>query len=143
MVRLAGRQTLCQIQPCTLQQTRLHPQPSRTADNKYVPRCESSLFMAASLTTTQTVLTSLWHSAKEVRCFGRPTLQVLPLRSSGYKDRNGNSSRAHRKGRVSGCSLPPQNPPKRNVKKHTFFMHDDIRSFTWFPLQPKSAIEIG
>jgi hypothetical protein len=48
------------------------------------------------------------------------------------------NSGAHPRGWADG--LPTRN---RNLKKHRFYKYYDIRSFTWLPLQPKSAPEIG
>jgi hypothetical protein len=42
---------------------------------------------------------------------------------------------------MPGCS--PPNPPKPKLKKNRFCRPYDIKSFTWFPLQPKSATETG
>jgi hypothetical protein len=38
---------------------------------------------------------------------------------------------------------PPPNPQKLKLKKYSFCRYYDIKSFTWFPLQPESATEIG
>jgi hypothetical protein len=38
---------------------------------------------------------------------------------------------------------PPTNPIQPKFKKHRICRYYDIKSFTWFPLQPKSAIELG
>jgi hypothetical protein len=44
-----------------------------------------------------------------------------------------------------GChAAAPPNPAKPIFRKHVFFRYYyDIKSFTWFTLQPKSATEIG
>jgi hypothetical protein len=38
---------------------------------------------------------------------------------------------------------PAAKRPKTEIKKHRFCRYYDIKSFTWFILQPKSATEIG
>jgi hypothetical protein len=42
-----------------------------------------------------------------------------------------------------GAAYQQPPPPKTKFKKHRFCRHDDIKVFTWFTLQPKSATEIG
>jgi hypothetical protein len=51
----------------------------------------------------------------------------------------------HSGGGVGGCSprTPPPSPRKQNLKKHRFHKCDDIKGFTSFTFQPKSATEIG
>jgi hypothetical protein len=44
-----------------------------------------------------------------------------------------------------GCRAvaSPPNPQNRNLKNTDFFRYYDIKIFTWFPLQLKSATEIS
>jgi hypothetical protein len=53
-----------------------------------------------------------------------------------------NQGRTQRVG-ADGLKPPPTKPPKPKHKLHWFCRHYDTKSFTWFPVQPKSAAEIG
>ena len=73
---------------------------------------------------------SIWRSVP----FNNPSIN-LPSNSACT------ASRAHpRVRRAARLQLPP---PNSKFKKFKFRRHDDIKRFTWFILQPKSATEIG
>jgi hypothetical protein len=75
----------------------------------------------------------LWFSEMwrhEVSC---PSTELRGVRRPRSRPRGGGG----------GCWVAPPKPPKPKFKKHRFCRHYDIRSFTWFPLHPKSATEIG
>jgi hypothetical protein len=51
-------------------------------------------------------------------------------------------ARAHPGGRGWRVAVPLKNP-KPKFKKHGFCRYYDVKSFTWFTLQPKSATEVS
>jgi hypothetical protein len=80
-----------------------------------------------------------WDDTKENRITGTETHN--PIRNLRVCCNQGRT-----RGGGGGGALPgyrPRKPPKNRNLKKTFYRMNDIRNFTLFSLQPKSAIEIS
>jgi hypothetical protein len=64
----------------------------------------------------------------------------FPAGNSDFPTINNGAPKGGGGGGAAGLHTP--NPHKLKFKKHRFCRHSDIKSFTWFTLQPKSATEI-
>jgi hypothetical protein len=96
----------------------------RIADNLHVCTVTRVSPSAVMLVPTYTYRTA--------QCCDRTVIRLVVAVSKGTPKGGG----------AAGLQHSPTPPPKTGIKNR-FCRYYDIKTFTWFPLQPKSATEIG